>query len=121
MGKKAWGKPLAQPFARRWGDPPDGSRAAAFDWPTFLTTYGASEGWLLNETSGTTITAAVNAARNGVYTGVDLASVAGPGNLSGKSFPYWDGANDYGNILTSNGSTGLVDIFNGGEVALFFL
>lgn len=73
---------------------------------------GASEIFpFVNISSGTTIPAFVNSARNGTLLGLDLQNAAGP--VAGTLAPYWDGTNDYGDILTSNGSTGLVDIFNG--------
>lgn len=80
-------------------------------------TYGFDEIWpLVDISAGTTITAFINSARNGTLTGWDLQNAAGP--VSGTNAPYSDGANDFGNIYTSNGTTGLADIFNGGEFSV---
>ena len=53
--------------------------------------------WQLNETSGAAAVCSVNAAQNGTYTGVTLASSTGP---DGQPVPLWDGANDYCAIRT---------------------
>lgn len=80
--------------------------------------YGADEIWpLVDIASGTTIPAFVNSARNGTLTGWDLQNAAAP--VPGTLAPYSDGANDYGNIYTSNGTTGLVDIWNGQLFSMF--
>lgn len=66
-----------------------------------INTYGASEVWpLVDIVSGTTITAKVNAARNGTLTGWDLQNTAGP--APGTLAPYSDGVNDTGDIFTAN-------------------
>lgn len=80
--------------------------------------YGASEIWpLVDIASGTTLSAFIDPARNGTLVGWDLQNAAGavPGTLA----PYLDGVNDYGDILTENGSTGLVDIFDYAEGSIF--
>jgi hypothetical protein len=80
--------------------------------------YGAAEVWpLVNIASGTTITAYVNAARNGTLTGWGLQNAAGP--VPGTLAPYTDGVGDLGDVLTSGGGVGLVDIFNGATGAVF--
>lgn len=74
--------------------------------------YSASEVWpLVNIASGTTITATKLSARNGTLAGWDLRNTAGP--FVGTLAPYADGANDYANIYSSNGSTGHADLFSG--------
>ena len=84
-----------------------------------VNTYSASEVWpLVDISSGTVIAAKVNSARNGTLTGWDLQNAAGP--VTGTLAPYSDGANDYGNLLTSGGGVGLVDIFDG-DVGIIFL
>ncbi|MBD3354305.1 MAG: hypothetical protein GF364_22675 [Candidatus Lokiarchaeota archaeon] len=76
--------------------------------------YGADEVWpLVDIASGTTIHAHVNSNRDGTLTGWDLQNAAGP--VPGTSAPYSDGANDCGNIYTSNGSDELADIFDPAE------
>lgn len=65
-----------------------------------INTYGATEVWpLVDISSGTTITARSNAARNGVEAGWDLQNAAGP--VTGTLAPYSDGLDanhDRGNI-----------------------
>lgn len=79
-----------------------GGAAAAASYATVLQdTYGASEVWpLVNISSGTTITAFIDSARNGTLTGWDLQNAAGP--VTGTLAPYSDGANDYGDIETAS-------------------
>jgi hypothetical protein len=85
-----------------------------------INTYGASEVWRLTDMVDATIIASSNTARNGTATGWDLtAPNAKAGPVTGEEglAPYSDGSNDYGDILTSNGSTGLVDIWDGTEAS----
>lgn len=78
-----------------------------------IDTYGADEVWRLTDIeSGTNIPASVLAARNGTLVGWTLQDVVSPVSGDPLKAPTSDALNDYGNILTSNGSTGLVDIFN---------
>jgi hypothetical protein len=79
--------------------------------------YGADEVWpLVDIASGTDIPAFVNSNRDGTLTGWDLQNAAGP--VTDTLAPYSDGANDYGDIHTSNGTDGLADIWDG-EANLF--
>lgn len=74
--------------------------------------YNADEVWpLVDIAAGVTIPALVNSDRNGTLQGWNLQNTAGP--VTGTLAPYSDGANDYGNILTDVGTTGLKQIFNG--------
>lgn len=85
---------------------------------TLRDTYGASEVWpLVDIAGGVNIPAFVNGARDGTLQGWDLQNAAGP--VTGTLAPYSDGSNDYGNIFTSNGATGLADIFNGVVGSIF--
>lgn len=86
--------------------------------------YGADEVWpLVDIASGTTIHAHVNGNRDGTIGGIgasphwDLQNAAGP--VSGTLAPYSDGANDYGDMYSSNGNDGLADIFDGNEGSFF--
>lgn len=54
--------------------------------------------WPLHELSGTAANDVSGNARNGTYTGVDLANAAGP---KGGVAPYFDGANDYVNVTSA--------------------
>ena len=54
--------------------------------------------WQLNETSGAAAVCSVNAAQNGTYTGVTLASSTGP---DGQPVPLFDGANDFVSIYSA--------------------
>jgi hypothetical protein len=96
-----------------------GGGEAARSYATILhEDYGADEVWpLVDIASGTTIHAHVNGNRDGSLTGWDLQNAAGP--VTGTQAPYSDGANDYGDIYTSNGSDGLNDIFDGGVGSIF--
>lgn len=96
-----------------------GSAAAAVPYSTALVnSYGAAEVWpLVNIAGGTAITAKVAAARNGVLSGLTLQNTAGP--VTNSLAPLWSGAAPYGNLLTSNGTTGLADIFNGTTGSFF--
>jgi len=79
-------------------------------------TYGASEIWpLVNISSGTTISAFINSARNGTLTGWDLKNAAGP--VTGTLAPYSDGVNDFGNIYSAS----LNSIFDGAEGGISIL
>lgn len=60
--------------------------------------------WPQLETSGTVAADVSGNARNGAYTGVDLANAAGP---KGGMHPYFDGTNDYNNLF----SLGLQGVF----------
>lgn len=64
-----------------------------------------------NEASGTAIVDSSGEANNGVYTGVDLQNADGP---VGWKVPYWDGANDVGNIYSAAFNTD----FSGAKGAL---
>lgn len=54
--------------------------------------------WPLSEASGTTITDLSGNGRNGTYTGVDLGQT---GIGDGRTAPYFDGVNDYGNVYSA--------------------
>ena len=67
--------------------------------------------WPQWEVTGSTIHCLTNPAMNGTYTGVSLADDLGP---FGWKAPFYDGANDYGNIY----SLALSAAFNGNEGSL---
>lgn len=74
---------------------------------SLINDYGASEVWpLVDIASGTTITAAVDSARNGTLTGWDLRNIAGP--VTGSLAPFSDGVNDTG-LLTTASLQGIYD------------
>lgn len=78
--------------------------------------FGADEVWpLVDISAGTTITAAVNSARNGTETGWALQNITGM--VAGTKAPRSDGANDYGDIASAS----LTSIFDGNEGSLFGL
>lgn len=64
--------------------------------------------WPQNEAAGATINCMVNPLQNGTYVGVDLGQ---PGIGDGNTAPYYDGVNDYGQLLTAT----LISNFNGAE------
>jgi hypothetical protein len=70
--------------------------------------------WPLNETSGTVAYDVSGNARNGAYTGVDLANAAAPAKIGGMA-PYFDGTNDYCNIYSAS----LASAFSGAAGSLF--
>ncbi len=83
-----------------------------------INTYGASEVWQLTNMSSTPILAGVNTARNGVAVGWELIApnaVAGPSAADSGLAPYSDGVNDSGDVTTSGGGVGTVDIFDPAE------
>jgi len=91
--------PFRSPFSNPF--PKEGGAAAATYAEILRDTYGASEIWpLVNISSGTTISAFINSARNGTLTGWDLQNTAGP--VTGTLAPYIDGTNDAGNILSAS-------------------
>ena len=63
--------------------------------------YGPIAYWPLNEVSGTTAACLVNAAQNGTYSSDVSAMGIGTGIGDGNTAVYFDGANDYVNILTA--------------------
>ena len=71
--------------------------------------------WPLGETSGSIAADLSGNEQHGTYTGVTLAQ---PGIGDGRSAPFFDGANDFVNVL----SPGLASAFNGaaGTIALWF-
>ncbi|GAI14148.1 unnamed protein product, partial [marine sediment metagenome] len=64
--------------------------------------------WPLSETSGLVANCLVNPAQNGVYTGVTLGQ---PGIGDGNTAPYFDGTNDYVDVLTA----AFIAAYNGSE------
>lgn len=110
--------PIARQLLRRANDGltlhgRSGAGAVTPYQDTLVNTYGADEVWpLVDIASGTTITAAVNAARNGTLSGWDLQNTAGP--RTGTLAPLSGGV-DYGNILTAS----LNGIFNGDAGGIF--
>lgn len=108
----AFSSVFINPFRGPFGDP----AAAAVDFAdTLVNTYGASEVWKLTDiTSGTTIPAYVNSARNGVLQGWTLQNSASPVVEDAGFAPFSDGTNDYGNLLTSS----FQSLFNGDEGSL---
>lgn len=86
----SWGNHFLQPL---WGSQPT--------YMDKVLSYAPIAYWPLAEASGT---AAVNYGTlgtdaNGAYTGVDLANAIGPDGVN--SAPYFDGTNDYVNVLTN--------------------
>ena len=80
---------------------------------TLINTYGASEVWpLVDISSGTTINAFVNTARNGTLTGWDLQNTAGP--VTGTLAPLSD-TTDSGDIQTASHTS----LFDGDTGSLF--
>jgi len=81
-------------------------------------TYGATEVWpLVDIEGGVFIPAFVDKSRNGLFAGWQPQNLAGP--VQGSLAPLSDGINNYGNIFSSNGVDGLVDIFDGDVGSLF--
>ena len=79
-----------------------------FGW-ALVNVHGFQEAWRLTDiTSGTTITAVSNSARNGTLTGWTLQDTASPAANDSLLAPLSDGTNDYGDILTAN----LTSLFN---------
>jgi hypothetical protein len=77
-------------------------------------TYGLNLVWRLTDGAGAVAPEADNAAYNGAATGVDWANTPGPGALSGESAPYFDGSNDYIDLLTA----ALIAAFDGDQLSL---
>ena len=60
--------------------------------------YSPTEAWRLNETSGTTITALLDSAKNGTLSGITLNA---RNFLDGGASPNFNGSGNYVNLLTS--------------------
>ena len=76
--------------------------SSVLDFADFAATHGMTALWPLNETSGTAADEVVNGATwDGLHTGVALAHIAGPGNISDYSFAYYDGSTGLTGIDTA--------------------
>lgn len=98
---------------RRLGYPGRGGQIPSYS-SILINDFGASEVWpLVDIDSGTTVFAKVSSARNGTLQGLDLQNADGP--VPGTLAPYFDGVNDYVNIITAS----LQSIFDLDKGAVF--
>lgn len=83
------------------------------DW--IIANYSPSAFWRVTDCTSVnspTIPAQLDSARDGTLSGWTLQNAASP--VAGETLlaPLSDGTNDYGDVFSSNGSTGLADIFD---------
>lgn len=83
-------------------------------YPAKVLRYNPIAYWPEAETAGETANCLVNPAQNGTHSGVDLGQIVTDSNLVSFICPYYDGANDYSNVLTNT----LSSVFNGSELTI---
>lgn len=89
------------------------------DW--IIANYNPSAFWRVTDCTSVnspTIPAQLDSARDGTLSGWTLQNTASP--VAGETLlaPLSDGNNDYGDVFSSNGSTGVADVFDGANGSL---